>query len=428
MEKRELPESKHAIGVSVYDAAKDRVAKAFDLCTRVYVSFSAGKDSTVMLHLVAAEAIKRGRRFGVLLIDLEAQYSLTIEHAELIKEEYKDHSDWFWVCLPLSLRNAVSMYEPQWVCWDESQKSRWVREHPEHAITNPEAFPFFRHGMEFEDFVPDFGEWYSQGESTACFVGIRSDESLNRFRTIAKQNKERMDGLAYTTKVTENCFNFYPIYDWATEDIWVWHYKNPERRSNELYDVMHKAGLSIHMQRICQPYGDDQRRGLWLYHLIEPYTWGRVVARVSGANSGSLYIQESGNMTGYGKVTLPEGHTWRTFCDLLLLSLPEKTQHHFRAKIDVFRKWHMDRGYPEGIPDAVDTKLENKKLVPSWRRVCKAILRNDYWCKTLGFSQHKSGSYSNYLKMMKKRKERTEWNLEEREQLGCSRVQAALGL
>ena len=46
---------------------------------------------------------------------------------------------------------------------------------------------------------------------------------------------------------------------------------------------MHKAGVKLSLQRICQPYGDDQRRGLWLFHLIEPETWAKVVARVNGA-------------------------------------------------------------------------------------------------------------------------------------------------
>ena len=100
--------------------------------------------------------------------------------------------------------------------------------------------------------------------------------------------------------------NVYPIYDWRTEDIWAWQGKNPDRRYNKLYDLMHKAGLTIHQQRICQPYGDDQRRGLWLFHLIEPETWSRVVARVNGANGGALYAGESGNVTGYRKVSKPE--------------------------------------------------------------------------------------------------------------------------
>jgi predicted phosphoadenosine phosphosulfate sulfurtransferase len=269
--------------------------------------------------------------------------------------------------------------------------------------------------MEFEEFVPAFGEWYSRGERTACFVGIRTDESLNRFRTISSRTKERLDGLSFTTRVIGDVFNFYPIYDWRTEDIWLWHARNPDAPHNSLYDLMHKAGLTIHQMRICQPYGDDQRRGLWLYHLLEPQTWGRVVARVNGANSGALYQQESGNMTGYRSVTLPPGHTWRSFAELLLRSLPDKTAKHFRAKIDVHRKWWMDRAYPGGIPDEADPKLEAKREAPSWRRVCKSILRNDYWCKGLGFSQHRTGNYSRYLAMMEKRKARDEWKLDARE-------------
>jgi predicted phosphoadenosine phosphosulfate sulfurtransferase len=369
-----------------------------------------------MLHLVAAEARRRGRSFGVLLIDLEAQYKLTIDHAETCRAMYADCSEWFWVCLPVALRNAVSMYQPKWLCWDPAAEKSWIRHPPGDAITKHDAFPFFMAGMEFEELVPLFGQWYGQGEPTACFVGIRTDESLNRFRTIASQSKERLDDLGYTTRVIDRVFNFYPIYDWRTEDLWTWHARNPGMPHNRLYDLMHKAGLSIHMMRICQPYGDDQRRGLWLYHLIEPETWGKVVARVNGANSGALYVQEQGNVTGYGKVTLPPGHTWRSFADLLLRSLPSKTAAHFRAKIDVHRKWWMDRGYENGLPDAADPKLEAKREAPSWRRVCKAILRNDYWCKGLGFSQHKSGSFERYLDMMRKRRERPEWRLEEREE------------
>jgi 3'-phosphoadenosine 5'-phosphosulfate sulfotransferase (PAPS reductase)/FAD synthetase len=231
--KRELPATKRPIGVSVLEAAKQRIAVAFDLCSRVYVSFSAGKDSTVMLHLVADEARKRGRTIGVLLIDLEAQYELTIDHAEAMRTEYADCTEWYWVCLPIALRNAVSVYQPQWVCWDDAAEKSWVRQPPADAITDVNAFPFFVAGMEFEEFVPEFGKWYSQGERTACFVGIRTDESLNRFRTIASRSKVRLDGLPYTTLVEENLYNFYPIYDWRTEDLWLWHARNPTKRHND---------------------------------------------------------------------------------------------------------------------------------------------------------------------------------------------------
>lgn len=400
--------SKRPIGISVLEASEERIKFTFDNFEKIYVSFSAGKDSTVMLHLVAKEAIKRSRKIGLLLVDLEGQYSLTIEHAIKMFKEYENIIDPYWVCLPIALRNAVSVYEPKWKCWDEEQKENWIREKPPISIKDADYFDFFHDGMEFEEFVPLFGEWYSGGKSCACFVGIRSDESLNRFRTISSTKKISIDGKLWTTKVTENVFNIYPIYDWKTQDIWVYHGKNKDKAYNRLYDYMHCAGLSIHQMRICQPYGDDQRRGLWLFHLIEPNTWAKVVARVNGANSGALYVQENGNINGYNKIKKPDGHTWKSFAIMLINSMPPKTKEHFENKIILFRRWWIERGYSPEIPDEADANLEMKRDVPSWRRICKSLLRNDYWCKGLGFSQHKSEAYKKYLALMKRRKE--EWN------------------
>lgn len=396
---------------NVFDAAIDRIKFTFDNFEKIYLSFSAGKDSTVMLHLVMDEAIKRNRKIGLLIVDLEGQYKLTIEHMTECIKMYKSHLDVYWVCLPIHLRNAVSVFEPFWLCWDKDKRKDWIREYPNGAITDTKYFPFFRVGMEFEEFVPEFGEWYSKGEKTACFVGIRADESLNRFRTIASQSKVRYNNKQYTTLVTQNVFNVYPIYDWSTEDIWIYHAKNKHKRHNMLYDIMHQAGLSIHLQRICQPYGDDQRRGLWLFHLIEPETWAKVVARVNGANSGAMYVQDTGNINGYGKITKPEKHTWKSFSEMIINTLPEKTAEHYKNKIYTFVNWWEKRGYSNGIPDEAPSLLESQKLAPSWRRICKSLLRNDYWCKGLGFTQHKTEAYEKYLKLKKQQREQNNFTI-----------------
>ena len=402
--------SKKFLGVDVLVAARERIAYAFEECERVYVSFSGGKDSTVMLHLVMDEAISRGRKVGVLFIDLEGQYKLTVDLVRECLEMYAANVEPWWICLPLHLRNAVSVYEPFWVAWEPEKEPAWIRRPPEGAITDSSIFPFFRDGMEFEEFVPEFGEQYAEGKRCACFVGIRTAESLNRWRTLASRTKETLDGRQYTTRVTPNVYNFYPIYDWSTEDIWAYQGRNPDKPYNRLYDMMYRAGLTIHQARICQPYGDDQRRGLWLFHLIEPETWSRVVARVNGANSGAMYVRESGNISGYRRVSKPEGHTWQSFATLLLNSMPPKTYEHFQNKILLHIKWWMERGYAEGIPDEAEYALEAAKRVPSWRRVVKSLLRNDYWCKGLGFSQTKSDAYQKYLDLMKRRKE--QWQIE----------------
>ncbi len=393
---------KKLLGIDVLTAARQRIAWVFENIPRVYVSFSGGKDSTIMLHLVAEEARRRNRKFGLLFVDLEGQYKLTIDHVEACYRAYADIIDPHWVAVPLHLRNAVSQFETHWICWDPKRKADWIR--PKHPLSRDD-YPFAWHGMEFEEFVPAFGHWYGGGKLTACFVGIRCDESLNRWRTIAAGRKQCLDGHRWTTWCGESLYNAYPIYDWRTEDIWTWHGHNPEAPNNRLYDRMHQAGLTLHQMRICQPYGDDQRKGLWLFHVIEPETWSRVVARVNGANQGALYAQETGNVLGRIKISKPAGHTWESFAMLLLESQPPATQEHFRNKIAVFLKWWRDRGYEHGIPD----DGEMTKDAPSWKRICKALLRNDYWCKGLSFTQTKSVAYEKYKKLMERR--RREWKL-----------------
>lgn len=387
---------------NVLEAARKRVSLTFDNFEKIYVSFSAGKDSTVMMHLVMEEAIKRNRTVGIFLIDLEAQYSDTIKHALRMVETYKDHIDLHWLCVPLLMRNAVSNFEPRWVCWDPDKKDLWVREMPEFAKTEKD-YPFFVPKMEFEELIVLFGKWYSENgkKLTAGFIGIRSDESLHRYRAIAC-NK---DGLTYndykwTTKVSNNLYNIYPIYDWKTKDIWIYHGKDNSKSHNNIYDKMNMAGVKLADQRLCQPFGDDQRKGLWLYHILEPETWYKLIARVNGANGGSLYIQETGNINGYNKITKPEGHTWRSFCHLLLNTMPKKTRLHYTVRFKKFISSWNDRGYKE-IPEEAPPELEAKCWAPSWRRMCKAILRNDYWCKGLGQTQPKSEAYLKYKELKK---------------------------
>lgn len=378
---------------SVYEAAVERFDYIYTHFEKVYVSFSNGKDSGVMLNL-AIEAARRHNRLPVnaLYIDFEAQYRHAIDFTYRMFSR-PEVTGW-WVCLPIHLRNAVSQFQPHWMCWDPDKRAAWVRELPDnpHVVTDEGFFPFFRRGMEFEEFVPEFARWFGGDASTACCVGIRSDESLNRFRTIASRSKETLDNLQWTTKLLSQdagstIYNCYPIYDWRVEDVWRangkfgWDY-------NRIYDIMYLAGVPIHKMRLCQPYGDDQRQGLYLFKILEPETWAKVVNRVEGANFGNRYTETDRTTLGNYKVNLPDGHTYESYAKFLLDSMPPYLADHYREKIDKFLRWWEKEGVPI-IPDFADMKEEARRKVPSWRRICKVLLKNDYWCKGLSFSQTK---------------------------------------
>ena len=59
-------------------------------------------------------------------------------------------------------------------------------------------------------------------------VGIRADESYNRFVAIANSQKQRFAD----DKAVDDCSTWwthryiYPLYDWKTADIWTWFAKS----------------------------------------------------------------------------------------------------------------------------------------------------------------------------------------------------------
>ena len=389
--------AKKYLNKNVYKAAIERLELIFSEFEKVYFSFSGGKDSSMLVHL-AIDVAKKMKKLPVVLlfIDLEAQYRMTIEHVREMFE--REETAGYWICLPFNLRNAVSVFQPHWICWDKNERDKWVRDTPqnEYVVNNEEFFPFFYKGMEFEEFVIKFGKWFSAGEKTACCVAIRSDESLNRFRTIKSLKKITYKSLGYSTRLFDNLYNFYPIYDWKTEDIWTavgkfgWSY-------NKIYDFMYMQGRSIHEARICQPYGDDQRKGLDLFRYCEPETWFKVVNRVAGANFGNIYARSF--LLGTRKAILPEGFTWKTYTEFLLQTLPRYEAEWYKRKFEVFFKWWEKHGYPrDEIPDEADSHLEARKKIPSWRRLAKCILKNDRLCKSLSFAQTKY-QYEKYKKL-----------------------------
>lgn len=162
---------------------------------------------------------------------------------------------------------------------------------------------------------------------------------------------------------------------------------------NEIYELMYKNGVSIHEQRLCQPYGDDQRSGLDQFRALEPETWEKVLNRVHGVNFGNIYARTS--LLGDIKSEKPEHMTWQQYAVFLLESIglyaPELRDHYYR-KIKTFLNWYeKEEGLKvEDIPDEADKKLESAKKVASWRRITRAIEKNDFWMSRLSFGQTKS--------------------------------------
>ena len=394
--------------INVFDATMERIKFAFENFDNIYVSFSGGKDSGLLLNMVLDYKRKHNikKKVGVFHQDFEAQYQLTTEYVTKMFDDNIDDIEPYWVCLPMGSRCAVSNYQMYWYPWDDKKEELWVRPMPDRPyVINLKNNPIemYKYRMSQEDLYSMFAKWYAKHHegTTICLVGIRADESINRYRAYANTRKELMKNS-----------------QWTTKDVWIANAKN-DYEYNKIYDLYYKAGVSISQMRVSSPYHENAKESLNLYRVLEPATWVKVVSRVNGANFAAIYGNTK--LMGVGKITLPKGHTWRSYVKFLLATLPDHIRENYIAKFKTsIRFWWKNGGVVNedaikeleacnykirnngksrynstkdrliflGTPDDTDD-IKSTIDIPSWKRMAVCILKNDHLCKYMGFAQTK---------------------------------------
>ncbi|HIS21136.1 MAG TPA: DUF3440 domain-containing protein [Candidatus Spyradocola merdavium] len=408
---------------NVYEATQQRLRLIFEEFDNIYVSFSGGKDSSLLLNLTLDFRRKYypEKKIGVFHQDFEAQYTVTTEFIERTFERIKDEVEPYWVCLPMATRTALSSYQMYWYPWDDTKEEAWVRPMPQHEyVINLKNNPMttYRYRMHQEDLAKQFGRWYriSHGDKkTVCLLGMRADESLQRYSGFLNK-KYGYKGECWVSNEFKNVWCASPLYDWTLSDVWhanfLFHYDY-----NRLYDLYYMAGLKVSQMRVASPFNDYSKDSLNLYRVIDPEIWTKLVGRVQGANFASIYGRSKA--MGYRNVTLPAGHTWESYTRFLLDTLPLRLRNNYVQKFQTsITFWHrtgggldervirelIEKGYNirrngvssytrsrksrvvfiGKIPDNTDD-IRSTKDIPSWKRMCYCILKNDHNCRFMGF-------------------------------------------
>jgi predicted phosphoadenosine phosphosulfate sulfurtransferase len=411
-------------GSNVLDAANERLALIFRDFEHVLVAFSCGKDSGVLLNLAYQYAKANGllHKLAFYYEDYEADYRYTHEYAQRMFDALNDVQR-YWLCLPISAACSASMFETRWIPWDEDKKDIWVRPMPAgDYVVNEHNCPYpFVKGTKGFDARIQFAQWYSsqQDGRTAVLIGLRADESLTRRAIFTSQHRRFMHkGLSYSKTIDPVTCNFYPIYDWKTQDIWVANAKLGFDY-NKVYDLYYQAGLSIDQMRVASPFHQSGQENLKLYKVIDPNTWGKMVGRVNGVNFTGLY----GGTTamGWKSIIKPSHFTWKQYAEFLIATLPTETKKKLLSTLERLNKTWAEKGYgrnPRVIQSMLDEgiELENTheiaknctkpdvyeivkiksgmpdetqahnlfRICPSWKGVCITIMKNDFSCLWMG--------------------------------------------
>lgn len=170
--------------------------------------------------------------------------------------------------------------------------------------------------------------------------------------------------------------------------------------------------------RVANPFHSCGMDNLKLYKVIDPDNWGKMVGRVNGVCFAGLY----GGTTamGWKSITKPAHFTWKEYCYFLLNTLDDKTKQHYIEKLNTSLKFWKEKGgclddetiselekedakfIDKGNISKIsskrviafddyldDTNCKKFKEIPTYKRMCICIIKNDYFCKYMGFAQTK---------------------------------------
>lgn len=265
------------LDLDVVDAARQRILKCFSLHKYVCVSFSGGKDSITVLHLVM-ETMKQngisGDRLIVIFVDEEAIYP-DVEKSVLQwrSKVLQTGGKFYWFALQFKHFNCCNTLaqDESFICFEQGKEDVWVRQPPPFAIRRHKEF---RLGMTYQRFLTRILKGIPN------ITGVRIYESVQRIQNLAKR---RTSG-----EMDEDMVQV--IYDWKDSDVWLYLYKNNVDLPMT-YVYLYKTGVGRRGLRLSQFFSIDTIKTLPNVAEFYPKLYDAVLRREPNAELVSLYFQ-----------------------------------------------------------------------------------------------------------------------------------------
>ena len=253
---------KYYIDNDVYTEAKNRIKHVINTFDKIFVSFSGGKDSLVVLRLCEEvyEELGITKKLNVIFRDEEL---IPDDVIDFVTAEYNSGKhNFYYYAVPLKSHKFILGQSLEYIQWDTNRE--WVRPKPEFAITLEEGDNrvFDQHSMD---------EFVTAGHKgkIAILTGIRADESLVRLRAaINKKNENYINATdVHNVKLVK------PIFDWTQDDVFLYFYKR-QIKYCVIYDNQMLNGEAL---RVSTPLHAQSAKNFHKLKTVYPNFYQQIV-------------------------------------------------------------------------------------------------------------------------------------------------------
>lgn len=341
---------------NVFDAGLGRLYDLYAEGHRPVVSFSAGKDSGIILELAIIAARRAGRLpVDVVMRDEEIMFPGTFEYAERVAQRPEVRFHWLVANQPVI--NIFNREQPYWWVFDPLlPPEQWVRQPPPYALhvssqnidsmTTPERFP------------------PAPGKSLYAVLGLRVQESMGRLYGLFSA------GGHITLPNRHGVRNVWPVYDWKDADVWraisvhKWDY-------NDAYDVLHRLGLPRKRLRIAPPTMNAAGvASLRLAAKAWPKWFDAVCRRLPGVRAAAHYGVRA--ITPHRRL----GEAWeQCYWRVCVGEAPAWIAGRARAVAAQYASWHAHHS-TSPLPE-VDPRYHCQSKIGSWKRLTHVMYAGD---------------------------------------------------
>ena len=365
------------------ERTEERVDRLYDEYEAIFIANSGGKDSGSVFNIVMEGYERNSHKIDHPIYNIfhDAESNPFPDTEAYFKRQarrWEDESHFFWSAVPYKISLMTHPEERAHnIPWNEDHVEDWCRplpqwidDYPNVELVRPDH-PYLQGRYDFGSdqyveiayhIIEGFREEHGLAKDEVVnLVGLRAEESLNRYTTILNNG-----GFLKKDPNGSPCDIAHPVYDWGTKDLWTVHHEH-DWDYTEFYDKMHQSGLASTKARNGTPFGGHpiSAKTPKLQRHWEPELFTRWERRHPGA---VLAFEFGFDLFGTDDAKADD-QTWEEYAAQILNSFDEE---------DIERRTRLVEQRLQSHHDHASSALKEEEKCPvcklSWKEMSRDLM------------------------------------------------------